>query len=665
MTFYKYLSTISRLKKLTALIILLIALILLGAWAGIKFTDFNKYKTNIEQKFFEEVGYKLIIEGNIIVTPFPFKITFIGLKVPNKSGFESELFAEVSLVNFSLSAWQLFFNQKVIIKSLIMEQANFYLETNAQGENNWNTLIKTSSISKNPQPHFSKVNYLPVAQTAPQTSNKPEYPWQMKSFIAQGSAIHWKDSAHNKSWAVTKLNLTAFDMKPNTNFYFLSEFDFETNQNPAVYQTKLSSQLKIDNALNNWQLSDWQGTIKASLPRAHNIPELRLETSGILLEFDNQKQSLEVVDVQLNSPRGNISTSFKSDFVKHTKSQGHLSSVNIDLKKWFRHAGINLPTFVKDDVFDKASLEVTWQLDHNNLMLQNIKMQWDESQLQGKIISSNLANPNENPNINFDISIDKLNLDAYEAVKTADIYRVEKTDKLTETFLPLAIPISTLRSTNIEGNLKIDQFQAWGIKFENMATTIFGYKGQLNLAPLDANLYQGKLNSKLSLNVNGKTPSYSWSGRVKNIDLKPFLKAGWKYNDLAGNYNGQFSLLSKGVNGDLLKKNSSGKFNASIKNGSYKSKNISKFLQNKTQQKTDKTDFSFLNLKGSIHEGIFNIQKLNFLGDDYSVIGTGDYDLARNHLNAKLFTSHKDIAEEIAVQLQGKTSKLNWTIKNR
>lgn len=637
-------------------------IVVVGAiWAVVAFTNFNAYKTDIEQAFFKKTYHKLKINGELLIAPIPFKITIKDVTIYNKKGFSSNILGKIQSVELSLSLWQLLINNKIDIDALEIAQAKLYLETNLQGKNNWAILNQASYLSSTKQTGFIKVS-LPIPA---ETKNNTDIDWNLRSFVAQNSHISWHDSKTDRSWQISNLSTTAFDLQPNTPFYFISKFSIKSSQNPAKYHTKISGQLKTDRTFKNWRLQDWRGTLLAQLPRQQKIPELRLETNGNLLEIDFHKKTLTLTNAQLNSVRGNISTNFKVNFSEEYSSSGNLTSSQIDLKKWFRHTGIKLPTFVKNTVLSNASLALKWTLDDKSLVLQKIKLQWDESLLQGKIIASNL-NPNQRPNVNFDIHINKLNLDLYKAKRISPNIVIETAlkSKLNQTYLPLALPISTLKAINLEGNLTIDKFKAWNISFQQLKTTLFSQKGQLNFAPLDAKLYGGEIKSKLSLDVTGKTPSYNWAGKLNNIELEEFLQHGWQYSKLSGKYNGQFGLNTKGVNGYLLKKNLSGSFSATVDKGHYKSQSLLNSLLKKQSLTSDSTSFSKLELAGKIKNGVFKVKKLNLTTAKYSAIGTGSYNLLKNQIDTKLFTDYQDTSGKKTLHMQGNPNKSFWRLED-
>ena len=595
-------------KKGFALAIILPILILIGVWTGIKITDFNQYKANVEQQFFEQMGHKLQINGEILVNPFPFKISLTDLLIENKKGFSTDTFAKVSAIHVSLSSWQLFVHQKVVIEELFIEKADLFLETNPQQDSNWKAFQNLAKLAS--QPH-----------------------WKLGHLLLKNSRIHWQNTEGLQRWDLTNFNLTAVNLSANQRFHFITDFKFTTLQNETIYVAELASQLQVNQALNHFQFADWHGVLRIVLPASYNLAETHLKTHGTALDLNLKHQSLSVLNAQFNSKKGKFTTSFDVIFSSDFLSNGNLIGTEINLKEWFKYFNISLPDTVKNPLFTPAYVELNWQQNAERLVINNIVLNWAESLLKGQLIV------NESSKIDFNIQVNKVNLDNY---------------------LPFALPVKFLRKRQLEGRFKIGQLQVWGMTFSELDTRLFSTGGRIQLAPFDSKLYGGSLSSKLSLDITGNTPSFQWLGKVKQVNLKPFLSDGWQYELMTGKYTGQFRLASQGTRRQDWKKNMQGNFSANIQAGSYQGKSLYKTLLNKKSLPEDSTSFDSLTLTGKIDKGIFKAKKMNIKASKFTAIGTGTYDIYQNKINANLYTQFQDLRNENPIKIQGKASKASW-----
>lgn len=605
MTFYKCLLMI---KKTFLLTVALIILIFIGAWAGINFTDFNQYKKDIEQDFFKKTGYKLHIKGSILVTPLPLKISLTDLHIDNQASFATTPFAQISALHFKLSAWQLLVHKKLMIETITIHRADLFLQSNQTKNTNWQGLSTLLQPTLNP--------------------------WQLKHFLVEDSAVHWLNTDTLQNWALTNLNLTAIDLLPNKKTNLITDFQFITSQNKAIYHAEISSKIEINKAINQLHLTDWHGKLHVTPATSRKLADLQFKTNATAINLDLKNQQLSIINANLSGTIGEFSTSFNANFKHDFQSEGKFNGREIDLKAWFNQLEIPLPTALADNQQNIDEVAFNWHQQKQQFALKQLKLNWGESQLQGQLTLNNLLN--NPPNINFDLQINKLKL------KVANL-------------LPL------LHKTKLQGKLKIEKLNAFDVKLSAVNTNLTHLNGQLYLAPLDATLYQGTLRSKLAISLTEK-PTYKWSGKISQVNLHPLLTDGWQYPLISGKYDGQFRLATQGINIARLKKNLQGQFSAKIFNGNYQSKNIHKILLKQPPLQSDSTPFKALILSGKIYKGIFNVQKLNLKAKQFTAIGSGTYNLHQNIINVKLHTQHQGLLNETPIKIQGKPTQTSWKV---
>ena len=99
------------------------------------------------------------------------------------------------------------------------------------------------------------------------------------------------------------------------------------------------------------------------------------------------------------------------------------------------------------------------------------------------------------------------------------------------------------------------------------------------MAPLSADLYQGKYNGSIGLNARGKVARLSLDEALTGIDVEPLL------NDLTGKAklrgNGDFHarLTTQGATPEAMKAGLNGKMGFVFRNGAVKGFNIGKMMR--------------------------------------------------------------------------------------
>lgn len=691
-------------RRLFLVFLVLPLLVLLGFWGAMQVIDFNRYKPTIEKAFFDRNGQHLNIEGSVGVTAFPFVLSITQASVKNPEGFESDKeLARFQAIEVELSLWDLFLHRQLVIKGLEIERPVLNLLTDQDGRNNWQGLQKLASSSVQDfrrlfgntiRPH--DVSW-PAPQSAVYQADRPlkfqvaersqKLPlfgdeWQFKTLILQDAKINWLDESSHQSYRIKDFDVMAFDVMPNQPFNLVTEFDYASGQNPTKIHIKLAQKLKVNASLTDWQLSDWQGNVVMRLPKKLKLPVVRMETSGKLLAWDQQSKQLSLRTARLSSLDSYIQLNLTGNYGTSPYLKGQLSSKDIQLTKWLRHAGIVLPDFVNQQALSKLSVNLNWEKTPKSLMIDQLDMTLDGAQLTGKLLSQLQASGA--PSLRFDLALNHLDLNKYQAYKPStgnqDPGVIEPTvnsethkDVKQETYLPVGVPIKLLRALQAEGQLKLNDVKLWGLKLDRADITALSDKGRIDLAPLDADLYQGHLSSKLRVDVNGKTPQYHWSGKLQKLAIKPFLSDGWHYTKLSGSLNSWFDLHTEGVNSYLLRQNMQGHLETRVSDGAFVGLDVNRLLAGQASGEQDSTRFKQMRFESGIGKGQMTFEKCNLISERFSSICVGRVDLPKASIAAKLFTTYQKPPAslvalkgmEVPIRLKGKLDKIQWSVDTK
>ena len=680
----------SRIVMALAIIPIILVLAFIGA---VNFMDYNQYKPQIESEFEKRTGYALKINGPIDVSVWPFALEAKQVELKNRPSFNSPNLAQIDSIQVELSLWNLFVNRHLELLGVELEKPHLFLETNTAGQHNWGLLQKQLAMTaQQPQsPHLRKVAYqvvtTPVA--APSDKSSELVDWHLDSFVLQNAIIEWQNEQAKTHLTMEDFDLMAFDISPNQPFKVLTNFQYDSSEIKSGFHFNVASMLTVNNRFSQWTLSDWTGNVRLVLPKTMQIPEVRVELVGDLFELNFDQQRFHVEQARFRSLKGSLETSMSGTYGRNAETQGALKAIHINLRKWFRHSGVSYPNFVDKTVLRDVSAEFNWSQTPEQFSVENLAVQLDQSKITGNIWRKQQE---EKPQYRFDLAISELNLDRYEAYvdsknATRSVQKEAKTvssapnatqsdlpvttaKQSKETYLPVGLPITTLRGLQAEGHLHIAKLKAWQMQMQEFEVNLSANAGKLQLAPLDANLYQGTLRSKLLVDVTGKTPRYDWSGRMEGVQLKSFLTDGWQYELLEGQYDSTFHFNTLGVNSFLLKQNLNGSFNANVQKGRFKGMDLNKLLAGQKTSAKDATEFSQLSMVGDIQSGVMALRRMNVKSDRFSAIGTGQLALPTAQLNAVLHTTYHRPPHrlqqlkgvEVPVHLKGTLGNVQWSV---
>ncbi|MDP3635905.1 MAG: AsmA family protein [Azonexus sp.] len=118
------------------------------------------------------------------------------------------------------------------------------------------------------------------------------------------------------------------------------------------------------------------------------------------------------------------------------------------------------------------------------------------------------------------------------------------------------IDLSVLKTLNLQGNVKIGQLQARNLKLSKLEARLSAVNGRLDITPLSAALYGGRLDG--SLRVNAGLHQFAVKQKFAGINIQPLLKDLLGKEPLEGRGMFSLDLLAQGETVVALKKSLSG-----------------------------------------------------------------------------------------------------------
>jgi AsmA protein len=162
----------------------------------------------------------------------------------------------------------------------------------------------------------------------------------------------------------------------------------------------------------------------------------------------------------------------------------------------------------------------------------NIVTQFDESHIKAKLGMTQFGSPA----YDFDIDIDKLNLDKYAPPKQKSAQGSNPAEPATPAPKPKEkeaekpIDFSPLKALNLDGRVKIGELVANNVKASSVRVDVRAKGGKLEVDPMQANLYQGSL--KGSARVNANTNQIAVKQALSGVSIGPLLRDAAKQDIL-------------------------------------------------------------------------------------------------------------------------------------
>jgi len=299
--------------------------------------------------------------------------------------------------------------------------------------------------------------------------------------------------------------------------------------------------------------------------------------------------------------------------------------------------GVPLPKFVNQKALSEGNGQFDWHWDGDLLLLNKLDLKVDDSHITGGL-SYELQGDQQ---VNFDVKIDNLNLDLYRAhvpqskflpppISTGRGENLDTTPSndleaiaSSETLIPIPISRDFLHTLNASGALSLTNVTAFDVQIDALNVELLAEQGVLELAPLDAKLYQGELLSRLTIDIAGERPAYHWKGRINQLDLTE-IKV---FPVLAGVMVSRFDLKTTGDQLTALKSQLKGKLSLNVTDAKVHGIDVNALLEGELNLQPSATAVQKMTVKGHWEEGVYSARKLDVRSKRFSITGAGTFDL--------------------------------------
>jgi AsmA protein len=322
-----------------------------------------------------------------------------------------------------------------------------------------------------------------------------------------------------------------------------------------------------------------------------------------------------------------------------------------------------------DIIFDFKS-QVDYLIEQQQLTFSDMELALNEFTVGGRLQLSDFAKPT--PALRFDLTSQNLDVDALlgtppPAASSADGPETpQQTAAAPSEDVKIELPMQTLRDLDIDGKLSIAQMKLLNLQMQDVAVTVKAQNGLVGLKPLTLNMYGGKVESAVVIDVKSSTPKYGINESVQALQVGDLLKDYSGEERISGSLDAELNLTTGGEWLSELKKNSNGSLKLAFLDGALNGFNVrysidsakAKLRGKQPPPKQElKTDFSSLTLSGVIKNGVFSSDDLDLQAPLIRAGGRGSADLNTETVNyqvdAKLVGSVEGQQGEAADELAG------------
>jgi AsmA protein len=639
-------------KGLLYLLGLLISLIITMVIAIPLFVDPNDYRDEIARIVAEKSGRKLEIKGEIGLSLFPWIGIELGeMSLSNARGFEDKPFARVEKVDIKIKLLPLL-HKAVEMNTIVLHGMSLNLAKNSAGGDNWRDLAQPHG-----QPAASAVAQ-PSTTELPQSppSVQEASPTTMLTALAingleiNNAQISWDDQSQQQQIEISHLNLTSGAISLNSAFPLKLDFTTTIQSGaeapPMVGTIALQTEIKLDVDGQQYQLNQLQ--LKADL-KSPQLPDgqLHAEINGnfsadLLLQLaqaDGLRISLLGLELAVNS--------HISQLDKAPEIDGDLSFKVVQAAPLMKLLGDGLPETLNNAVLEKTAISSRFnvKLASQQVGLEQFLLHFDQSNIKGRASVTGFSNSA----IRYDIDIDQINLDRYLPASTDPAQSTTPaaiTTSQPQTDEPLPIPVELLRSLDIEGSLRLGALRLMNLHTRKMVATVKAKAGEIQLAPLSAELYQGQFAGEVRVDLRNKVPTIQINEQLTGVEAGPLLKDLLGKDYLSGKTLLTANLTTRGDRISQFKQTLNGKAEVRFEDGAVNGIDIAQLIRDAyaayKKQPSEKpvekpqTDFALLSASINIKDGLVSNNDLSAQSPLLRVTGAGQVDLVTETIDYRV-----------------------------
>lgn len=283
--------------------------------------------------------------------------------------------------------------------------------------------------------------------------------------------------------------------------------------------------------------------------------------------------------------------------------------------------------------------ELTLALDKKQLEWQWKKLQLDEIKGSGQL-SVNYA---KQAVIKLDLQLDEVDTASYISDNSAEQAGTTAQQSSAEPDL------SALRQFDLDLKLAVKTLKAAGLHTENLQLALTNKAGLVQIQNASADLYQGKVLAKATLDARKTPVSYSFNKQLSGLSLRPMLMDGADIDLLSGT--AKLTIEGKGHSllPEQIKKNLLATGSFEVTDGSLYGVNIAQMIRNakatlKNEAQTgdnseQKTDFSSLTGSFNLTDAVLTNPDLKMAAPLLRLAGKGSANLLNEELDYQLSTA--------------------------
>jgi AsmA protein len=571
--------------------------------------DPNSYKGQIEAAVKEKTGRTLKLAGNLELAFWP----SLGAKVAGVTLSEKandREFLSLESAHASVAVLPLL-HGAVLVDGIRVAGLKANVIKDKQGKFNFSDLMEAPADK-------------PASGAKPAEPAKGAVGFDIGSVRIERSSVSYHDLGSGQELSLSDIDLSTGRIAEKADGKLKFSVQAKGRNPDLDAKVQLSGDYKVDLPAKSYALSGVDGKLTGTV--AKEALEAKLSAPRISIAADSAKGEAVTVEAKLGARQVNL---------KIAGLEGSAKALTIP--KLSAQVSMPMPDLPQKTL--QANVEGSLQADLEKQSANaDLVVKVDESTIKAKLALPRFSPPA----YNFDVDIDKLNIDRYMAASAEPAKEAKKGPEKPAAQQETPVDLSALKGLNANGKLHIGALQARGLKVADVRAEVKAANGRADIAPHSANLYEGKVAGALSLHADGNRITLKED--LSGVSVGPLLKDVSQKDLLAGRGNVSLDVNAAGPTVEAMKKALAGSAKVQLKDGAIKGFNLAEALRKAkaafgskeekvAADQKQQTDFSEMSASFTIKNGVAHNEDLDVKAPLFRISGKGDVDIGNSHLD--------------------------------
>lgn len=350
------------------------------------------------------------------------------------------------------------------------------------------------------------------------------------------------------------------------------------------------------------------------------------------VSLDLTKQTLSATQFNVNAIgiKGNANLAV-SQLSSAPVFRGDISTQPFNLKALLKRLGEEVPRTRSKNALTKVAVRTKFTgglaSSGTRLSLKPLNLTLDQTNIRGSVSADKIPQGR----IRFDLKANGLNLDNYLAPDS----RKQAASPGAAAAAASTLPLDTVRSLNLAGNLSIGKFTFANLRTSAVGMSIDATAGLVRVHPLKARLYQGAYQGNVTFDARGRVANISVDENLTRVAIEPLLRDVNGLSPISGFGNIEAKLSTQGNNQDQLIRGLNGNLGLLVSKGAIKQIDIVRSICSLVGGAGAKGETQFDSMSGNatVVNGVVNNPDLQFVSPLLRIAMRGQVDLPRQRMD--------------------------------